>query len=61
MAVLFPIRKACPACGRPMKLVAEEAGRGGERYVWSNCDEDPLHDPTARKWVDSPLKPPSQS
>ncbi|MDA9489936.1 hypothetical protein XI08_12555 [Bradyrhizobium sp. CCBAU 11361] len=57
MSVLDPVRKLCPACGRPMKFVRGEACRSLERYVCSNCD--PLHDPTALKWVDGPLKPPS--
>ncbi|QFI74771.1 hypothetical protein F8237_21580 [Bradyrhizobium betae] len=59
MTVLHPIRKACPACGRPMKLVKSDAGPGKVRYVCPVCDDDPLHDPAARKWVDSPLKPPA--
>nr|WP_081494552.1 zinc ribbon domain-containing protein [Bradyrhizobium yuanmingense] len=60
MTVPHPIRKECPACGRPMKLVKSDAGPRRERYVCPVCDGDPLHDPTARKWVDSPLKPPSE-
>jgi hypothetical protein len=51
----YPIRKACPACG---KLLADE--KGCERYVCASCD-DPLQDPAARRWVDSPLRPPSKS
>ncbi len=43
-----------------MKLVKSDAGPRRERYVCPVCDGDPLHDPTARKWVDSPLKPPSE-
>ncbi|MCC8962482.1 hypothetical protein H8A95_09200 [Bradyrhizobium sp. Pear76] len=61
MPVLHPIRKPCPHCGRPMKLVRDEAAKGGERYVCSDCDRDPLLDPAARRWIDSPLKPPGQS
>jgi len=60
MTELHLIQKRCPHCGRPMKLVSEPAGPGGERYVCSACEEDPLHDPTALKWVDSPLRPPAK-
>jgi hypothetical protein len=56
MSVPYPVRKTCPTCGRPMKAVADEA-REGLRYVCTNCDHDPLHDPTARKWAESPLRP----
>jgi hypothetical protein len=28
------------------------------RYVCTSCADDPLQDPTARKWADSPLCPP---
>lgn len=59
MTVLHPIRKACPVCGRPMKLVKDDADASRERYVCPVCDDDPLHDPAARKWVDSPLRPPA--
>jgi hypothetical protein len=59
MAALYPIRKACPVCGRPMKLLPDEAGR--DRYVCPRCEDDPLHDPAVRKWADSPLKPPTGS
>ncbi|OSJ18214.1 hypothetical protein BST63_06135 [Bradyrhizobium canariense] len=60
MPGLYPVRKACQACGRPMKAVADEALDGTLRYVCTNCDDDPLHDPTARKWIDGPLRPPEQ-
>jgi hypothetical protein len=60
MAVLYPVRKACPACGRPMKAVRDEALEGRLRYVCTNCDDDPLHDPTARKWAEGPLRPPAK-
>lgn len=59
MAVLFPIRKPCPVCGRPMKLVQDEPDGRAEHFVCTACDGDPLHDPAARKWADSPLKPPA--
>lgn len=42
-----------------MKLVKSEGRPGAERYVCPICDHDPLHDPAARRWVDSPLKPPA--
>ncbi|MCK1268930.1 zinc ribbon domain-containing protein [Bradyrhizobium sp. 49] len=57
MSVLHPIRKACPSCGRPMKLVSQGGGR--DRYVCPHCVDDPLHDPAALKWADSPLRPPA--
>lgn len=43
-----------------MKLVRDEGARGGEPYVCSDCDDDPLHDPAARKWGDGPLRPPAK-
>nr|WP_028167893.1 hypothetical protein [Bradyrhizobium elkanii] len=60
MSLLHPIRKPCPHCGRPMKLVRDETARGGERYLCRDCDDDPLHDPAARKWVEGPLRPPAK-
>ena len=45
--------------GRPMELVRDEAANGRERYVCPDFD-DPLHDPAAQKWVDSPLRPPAK-
>ncbi len=60
MAVLYPVRKACPACGRPMKVVRDEAREGRLRYVCTNCDDDPLHDPTALKWAEGPFRPPAK-
>ena len=54
MAMLRPVRKACPACGRPMKAVRDEALEGRLRYACTNCDDDPLHDPTAIL-LDEPL------
>ncbi|HSU68899.1 zinc ribbon domain-containing protein [Bradyrhizobium sp. 40] len=58
MPVSDPVRKACPACGRPMKAVRDEIGDRKLRYVCTSCADDPLQDPTARKWADSPLRPP---
>jgi hypothetical protein len=60
MSMLHAIRKPCPVCGRPMKLAPDETGHGRERYVCTTCDDDPLHDPAARKWADSPLRPPAK-
>jgi predicted RNA-binding Zn-ribbon protein involved in translation (DUF1610 family) len=42
-------QEVCPGCGRPMKAVPDEAREGRSRYVCTNCDDDPLQDPTARK------------
>lgn len=56
MSVLKTIRKTCPSCGRPMQLVSDPGGH--DNYVCSRCEFDPLHDPAALKWADSPLKPP---
>ena len=58
MAMLHPVRKACPGCGKPMKAVSDEASGRRPRYVCTNCNDDPLHDPDARKWADGPLRPP---
>ena len=52
MAMLHPVRKACPGCGKPMKAVSEEASERPPRYVCTSCEDDPLRDPAARKWVD---------
>jgi hypothetical protein len=60
MAVLYPIRKACPACGKPMVAVPDDVADGRLRYVCTVCDQDPLHNPTVRNWADSPLKPPEK-
>ena len=56
MSVLQGIRKACPSCGKPMQLAADAGGR--DHYVCSRCEDDPLHDPAALKWANSPLKAP---
>lgn len=60
MSELHLIRKRCPHCGRAMKLIPEPTGRGAERYVCHACEEDPLHDPAALKWIESPLRPPAK-
>ncbi|MET4256334.1 hypothetical protein ABIC09_001265 [Bradyrhizobium sp. S3.12.5] len=42
MAILYPVRKACSACGRPMKTVPDETVEGRLWYVCTTCDDDPL-------------------
>jgi hypothetical protein len=32
---------------------------GRNRRVCPSCEDDPLRDPAAVKWADSPLKPPT--
>ncbi|MCK1744283.1 zinc ribbon domain-containing protein [Bradyrhizobium sp. 139] len=59
MPVLFSIRKACPACGKPMVAVPDKADDRRLRYVCTACDGDPLCDLSARKWADGPLRPPT--
>jgi hypothetical protein len=59
MMAAYPIRKACPACGKPMVVVPDDVAEGRQRYVCTSCD-DPLHDPAVRKWADSPLRPPAK-
>ncbi|MGY2938486.1 transposase-like protein [Bradyrhizobium sp. GM6.1] len=58
MAVRFSIWKACPGCGKPMVVVPDAEAEQPLRYICTACGDDPLRDPTARKWADSPLKPP---
>lgn len=60
MAVLYSSRKLCPTCGRPMTAVPDDVAQGRQRYVCATCNRDPLHDLAARKWADSPLKPPAK-
>ena len=47
MTAPFPIQKACPVCGKPTKVVPKDQTR---RYLCTSYDDDPLHDPAARKW-----------
>jgi len=54
MTAPYPIRKACPVCGKPMKVVPED------QMVCTRCEHDPLHDPAVRKWTDGPLRPPAK-
>lgn len=60
MTALYASRKLCPICGKPMTVVPDDVAPGRSRYVCLACDDDPLHDPAARKWADSPLKPPAK-
>lgn len=60
MAVLYPIRKACPTCGKPMTAIPEDAAPARPRYVCLSCEDDPLRNPAARKWAESPLRPPAK-
>ncbi|MGY3396102.1 transposase-like protein [Bradyrhizobium sp. USDA 3311] len=57
MSELHRTRKRCPQCGKAMKLVPDETGRGGERYVCPACEEDPLYDPAAPKMGGRPAAP----
>ncbi|RXH08460.1 hypothetical protein EAS54_35845 [Bradyrhizobium guangzhouense] len=50
----------CPTCGKPMTAVPDDEAPGRPGYVCLACGGDPLHDPAARKWADSPLWPPSK-
>jgi transposase-like protein len=60
MKTAFQVRKPCPRCGRAMTPVPAEEGRQGrQQYVCTDCD-DPLRDPVARHWAESPLKPPGE-
>lgn len=55
MTPLYLSRKLCPKCGKPMTAVP-----GRPRYVCVVCEDDPLRDPVARKWAESPLRPPAK-
>jgi hypothetical protein len=43
-----------------MAAVPDDVAHGGPRYVCLVCEEDPLRDPAARKWANSPLRPPGE-
>lgn len=49
MIRLYPVRKACPGCGKPMKAVPDETAEGRLRYTCAECDHDPLRDPAAQR------------
>ena len=57
MTPLYLSRKLCPKCGKPMTAVPGDVAHGRPRYV---CVDDPLRDPAARKWAESPLRPPAK-
>ncbi|WP_024342294.1 hypothetical protein [Bradyrhizobium japonicum] len=56
MTPLYPSRKLCPKCGKPMTAMPDDVAPGQPRYVCVACEDDPLRDPAARKWADSPLR-----
>jgi hypothetical protein len=43
-----------------MKFVPAEGEAARDRYVCIDCDVDPLQDPAARRWAESPLRPPEK-
>lgn len=43
-----------------MMAVPDEVAHGPLRYVCLLCEDDPLRDPAARKWAESPLRPPAK-
>jgi hypothetical protein len=43
-----------------MALAPDDVAHGRPRYVCLVCEDDPLCDPAARKWADSPLLPPTK-
>jgi NADH pyrophosphatase NudC (nudix superfamily) len=60
MTPLYLSRKLCPKCGKPMTAVPDDVAPGRPRYVCLVCEDDPLRDPAARKWAESPLRPPAK-
>ena len=60
MAVLFQVRKPCPTCGKPMTAVPEDPAPARPRYVCLSCEDDLLRNLAARKWAESPLRPPAK-
>lgn len=60
MAVICSSRKLCPSCGRPMTAIPDDTAADRQQYVCLACEGDPLDDPAAQKWVDSPLRPPAK-
>jgi hypothetical protein len=57
MAVLYPVRMACPACGGPMKALADEAVAGRLRYVCANCVGGPVARPDGPQMGGRPAAP----
>ena len=41
-------------------VVPDDVAPGRPRYVCLACENDPLRDPAARKWAESPLRPPAK-
>ncbi|WP_143279351.1 hypothetical protein [Bradyrhizobium ottawaense] len=60
MTALCSSRKLCPSCGKPMTAVPGDIGERLQCYVCLACQDDLLRDPAARKWADSPLRPPAK-
>lgn len=60
MTPLYLSRKLCPKCGKPMTAAPDDVAPGRPRYVCPVCEDDPLRDPTARKWAESPLRAPAK-
>jgi hypothetical protein len=46
MAMLHPVRKACPPCGKPMKAVPDEASEGQSRSSASTATTNLCATPT---------------
>ncbi|MEH2536625.1 ribosomal protein S27AE [Bradyrhizobium sp. AZCC 1577] len=36
MIAVYPNRKACPACGKPMAAAPDDTAEGRQRYVCAN-------------------------
>ncbi|SFQ30114.1 hypothetical protein SAMN05216330_12423 [Bradyrhizobium sp. Ghvi] len=60
MVALNSSRRLCPSCGKAMMAIPDDVAGGQQRYVCLACEDDPLRDPAARKWADSPLRPPAK-
>ncbi|WP_271599489.1 hypothetical protein [Bradyrhizobium sp. CCBAU 45384] len=43
-----------------MTVVPENPAHARPRYVCLSCEDDPLRNPAARKWAESPLRPPAK-
>jgi hypothetical protein len=43
-----------------MTAVADDVASGRPHYVCVVCEDDPLRDPAAWKWAESPLRPPAK-
>lgn len=60
MTPLYLSRELCPKCGKPMTAVADDVASGRPHYVCVVCEDDPLRDPAARKWAETPLRSPAK-